>query len=99
MYFPTDSRHVYWHQLCSFSPIYSFNRMKQSECGQGLLKKTISIPILHFMLLYICDALTFQNMATFLIASLRLNLKEIDTIDTARSASYLDLYIEIDCKA
>ena len=95
-FFSTDSRHTYGYKLCSSSrrlvPL-----SYEADFIQGLLKKNEKklARSFNFTFRYIDDVLSLNN-SRFGDFVDPIELEITYTTDTDRSASYLDLHLEID---
>ena len=98
MYLSTDNRHTYAYKLCSSSNrlVYLF----AFDFIQGLFKKNEKkLPrSFNFTFRYIDDVLSLNNskLGDFVDRIYPTELEIKYRTDTARSASYMDLYLEID---
>ena len=94
MCFSTDSRHTYGCKLCSSSrglvPLFVWGR---PHTGASQEKRSF-----NFTFRYTDDVLSLNNsrFGDFVNRIYPIELEIKDTTDTDRSASYLDLYLEID---
>ena len=92
--FSTDNRHTYWVQTVHlFSPTCSFICMKQTSYKVSREKRKS----FNFTFSNIDDVLSLNNsrFSDFVERIYPNELEIKDITDTDRSASYLDLYIEI----
>ena len=99
MCFSTDSRYTYVYKLCSYSrrlvPLF-----ERDILLEGLFNKTEKMlgRSFNFPIPYIDDVLSLNNsrFGDFVDRIYPIELEIKDTTDTARSASYLDLQLEIE---
>jgi hypothetical protein len=97
IYFSTDSRHSHWYQLCSSSSrrfpllLQGFSRKNEKQLSQSF----------NFTFHYTEDVLSLNNskVVDFVDYIYPTELEIKDTTGTARSASYLDLHLEIDSES
>ena len=99
-FFSTDSRHTYGYKLCSsfgrLVPLFVWGR-RHTGASQEKYKKKLARSF-NFTLRYIDDVLSLNNSrcGDFVDRIYPIELEIKDTTDTDRSASCLDLHLEID---
>ena len=97
--FSTDSRHTYGYKLCSSSrlldPLFIWGRLHTGAFKKN--EKNLDRSF-NFTFHYIDDVLSLNNsrFGDFVNRIYPIELEIKDTTDTDRSASYLDLHLEID---
>jgi hypothetical protein len=97
--FSTDSRYTYGYQLCSSSrrlvPLFIWGWLHTGPLQKNEKKLARSF---NFTFRYIDDVLSLNDarFGDFLDRIYPIELEIKDTTDTDRSASYLDLHLEID---
>ena len=89
-----NSRHSYVYHLCSSSHrlvLYYY----QAEFIHGLIKKNGLARSFNFMFRYVDDAIPLNSsmFSDFVDGIYPIELVIMDTTDTTRSASYLDIYL------
>jgi hypothetical protein len=98
-YFSTDRRHTYEYKLCTSSrrlvPLFVWGRL---HTGPSQEKRKKLCRSFNFTFRYIDDVLSLNNyrFGDFVDCIYPIDLEIKDTTDTDRSASYLDLHLEID---
>ena len=103
MFFNRQSPYLWAQTVLLFSPICSFIRIRQTSYRgfSRTTKRSQPDPLIYLTFRYVDDILSLNRsrFGDFVDRIYPIELEIDDTTDTDKSASYLDLHLEIDSEA